>query len=746
MKVLRALGVAVLILSAIVPPAIGAPGDREVSLITPSGTGAFDAFINDAGADGSRTIFSTPEPNGALGDTDASLDVFERAANGSLRLISFPGSGAFLGSYQGMSDDGSRIWFSTAEPNLDFSDNDASFDVYERSAGGALRLITVPGNFTADGLFRGNAADGSRVFFSTTESALGIDNDLGMADIYERSAGGVLRLISFPGAGAAGGFWGGASRDGTRVWFATTENAGGLGDADGHNDVYERAADGTLRRISFSGGVGPFVTDFSGATADGSRVWFTTDKPNPALGDNDLNPDVYERSSAGGLRLISTNEGTSGGAFFRGASPDGSRVWFATAGQVVEVGDTDTGADVFERDSDGSVHLMSTIGANIDAVFVGAAGDGSRVWYRTTEDNSALGDTDGAQDVYERSIDGTLRLVTPGTSADAATFRGASADGTRVWFSTAEKHPELGDTDTFVDVYERSSDGVLHLISAGNGAFDATFALATRDGSRVWYQTNEPNTALLDTDANLDVYEVRWAVPANLTAPKVTGVGRVGKTLTCAAGAWAGEGFAVTQQWLRNGVPIAGKTGATYRLVADDAGRRITCRESAANAIGTGTAASNAIRVAPFVQRRVKVAGASIVGTRLTCDKTGIRGATSSKTLWRRGSTTIGTKATYVVRAIDVGTGITCRVTAKNAVGTVASTSARRLIPTSCRVPALRGKPLALARELAGVAGCRTRVTRAAGAGVKAGAVLRTTPPAGTSLPSGSTITLVVRK
>ena len=96
-------------------------------------------------------------------------------------------------------------------------------------------------------------------------------------------------------------------------------------------------------------------------------------------------------------------------------------------------------------------------------------------------------DTDTALDVYERA-GGQTTLVstgpTGGNGAFDAFFAGASADGTRVFFGTAESLVSA-DTDTTVDVYERAG-GQTTLVSTGptggNGIFDAFFGARRRTG------------------------------------------------------------------------------------------------------------------------------------------------------------------------------------------------------------------------------------------------------------------------
>lgn len=84
-------------------------------------------------------------------------------------------------------------------------------------------------------------------------------------------------------------------------------------------------------------------------------------------------------------------------------------------------------------------------------------------------------------------------------------------------------------------------------------------------------------------------------VPANTVAPSITGTATVGSTLTAASGTWTGTPApALTRQWRRAGVAIAGATGATYVLVSADLGSTITVTVSGINGTGFVSATSAA--------------------------------------------------------------------------------------------------------------------------------------------------------
>jgi hypothetical protein len=91
---------------------------------------------------------------------------------------------------------------------------------------------------------------------------------------------------------------------------------------------------------------------------------------------------------------------------------------------------------------------------------------------------------------------------------------------------------------------------------------------------------------------------------ASVSPPTLSGVPQSGNSLTCQAGswsAWAGQepsapfpydGFS----WLRDGLRIAGATGATYKLAAADAGQRVSCTQTLTYAlVGTTVSAQQRI-------------------------------------------------------------------------------------------------------------------------------------------------------
>jgi hypothetical protein len=90
-----------------------------------------------------------------------------------------------------------------------------------------------------------------------------------------------------------------------------------------------------------------------------------------------------------------------------------------------------------------------------------------------------------------------------------------------------------------------------------------------------------------------------WAPTlANTRRPAIRGRARVGRTLTCARGDWAGTiPITYAYAWFRNGRPHV--RGVTYRLRSSDTGARVACRVTATNAARSLTVTSAPVRVKP---------------------------------------------------------------------------------------------------------------------------------------------------
>ena len=383
--------------------------------------------------------------------------------------------------------------------------------------------------------FGGASADGARVFFATDEALDAGDTD-SRIDLYERFGSTTTRVSTGPsgGNGAFDATFEGSSADGTRVFFTTNESLD-AGDTDTFPDIYERSGSTTTRITTGpSGGNGNFYVFFRGASADGTRVFFTT---NESLepGDTDTRTDVYERSGSTTTRISTGSSGGNGTstASFSDASADGTRVFF-TSYEALEPDDTDSQVDIYERSGSTTTRISTgSSGGNaaFGAGFGGSSADGTRVFFDTNESLDA-GDTDTRTDVYERSGSTTARISTSSTGGNGsfdAFFRGASADGTRVFFGTQERL-EAGDTDPHGDIYERFGSTTTRITtgsSGGNGNFSYFFRTPSADGTRFFFvatESLEPD----DTDTKNDIYERSGSTTTRISTGSSGGNGSFG--------------------------------------------------------------------------------------------------------------------------------------------------------------------------------------------------------------------------
>lgn len=83
------------------------------------------------------------------------------------------------------------------------------------------------------------------------------------------------------------------------------------------------------------------------------------------------------------------------------------------------------------------------------------------------------------------------------------------------------------------------------------------------------------------------------ARPESDVDPTISGVARVGETLTCDPGGWS-DANTVAAAWARDATPVGGADGPTYVVADADAGHALSCVVTAANGAG-----STVVRSAP---------------------------------------------------------------------------------------------------------------------------------------------------
>jgi hypothetical protein len=351
---------------------------------------------------------------------------------------------------------------------------------------------------------------------------------------------GLAALVPMASLAAPANF-AGASADGERAFFTTTDKLV-PGDTDSRQDVYERSYDPALERYVTrlvstgpTGGNDSYPVLYDGASADGTRVFFSTEEKLVGA-DKDLSEDVYERDltvnattlvSIGDPSCPSANCGDAEvDANFSpgGVIPGGDRVFFRTS-EVLDADDGDAFVDLYLRDLEAKTTKLVSAGSagcanlgcgegNFAATLRGASADGT-VAFLTTDEQLDGADDDNLLDIYRRDLSaGVTTLVSvPGTCPAAAdcgaSYGGVSADGAHAYFEINERLVGA-DQDSSQDVYDWSEGGGAALVSigpdGGNDAGVATFADASFDATRVYFETDE-SLLTADLDAAPDVYE-----------------------------------------------------------------------------------------------------------------------------------------------------------------------------------------------------------------------------------------------
>ncbi len=220
-----------------------------------------------------------------------------------------------------------------------------------------------------------------------------------------------------------------------------------------------------------------------------------------------------------------------------------------------------------------------------------------------------------------------------------------------------------------------------------SGATAATYPLTAADGgytirSAVSAHNAGGTSAYVDSAAS----GVVVPLPAATTAPGVSGVTVIGKTLTTTTGSWNST-VTVTYQWLRCGAggstckAIPGATSTTYVLSSSDVGHKLVAQVTATNIAGTTATMSqpSALVVAkPQLKKKPHISGATLVGHKLSAGKGTWHGYPAKyRYQWLRCNAQGGsclriagaTKARYRLQSGDVGHRLRARVTALNAAG-----------------------------------------------------------------------------
>jgi hypothetical protein len=326
----------------------------------------------------------------------------------------------------------------------------------------------------------------------------------------------------------------GATADGSHLFFDAP--GGLLGTAESTNShVFgaTRASSGwsSLALTPFDQPSSPARFYFIPGSEDPSRVAFITNGP---LVPQDTNafPDLYQ-AVGGHVTLLSHepsgqalgNLGTPHDQAYV-VTPDGKHVFFQSSLQVT-AGAVEGQQNIYEADSTGNLSLVSqtTAGgapANRENYAGGAelgggqnnragavSADGSTVFFTSALQFDPSVPDDGVRKLFMRR-NGVTTLVSASKTATLATsparFEGAAADGSQVFFSTADPLT-TDDQNAVPDVYRyTTATGALTRVTGGNPGFNDNstgvdvdngggVVAISADGSHVYFVTPDQLTA-----------------------------------------------------------------------------------------------------------------------------------------------------------------------------------------------------------------------------------------------------------
>jgi hypothetical protein len=341
-------------------------------------------------------------------------------------------------SFMGASADGTRVFMDSLFEGLVPEDTDRCVDVYERFAG-QTRLISTGPTATPSfpepncdmASYDGISSDGSHVFFKTGDHL--IAEDEGGTDIYQRVGDQLAVLTTYPEIERNCvdlPWFGDASADGTVVLFSTNMPISAE-DTDSTYDVYKRLPDGSYSLVSrgTEGGIGPcgFGGDSPVALSDDGRTSIFVTLASLVPEDKDHSADLYSTDDSGAMSLVTTGPTDTSPdeqtyvppAWPADVSDDASHVAFESR-QPLVAADTDNSVDVYLR-AGGQTQLISTgpAGGNADtrADLLSISGDGQTIAFATKEQLTPE-DTDHKMDFYVSRLGQVTR---PGSASTSVT-------------------------------------------------------------------------------------------------------------------------------------------------------------------------------------------------------------------------------------------------------------------------------------------------------------------------------------
>ncbi len=175
-----------------------------------------------------------------------------------------------------------------------------------------------------------------------------------------------------------------------------------------------------------------------------------------------------------------------------------------------------------------------------------------------------------------------------------------SAGSIKGHVATNDGHGYLGEvevcalgTSSEECVHPDSSSGTYEFLSLAPGSYKVRFSLHGYftqyfDEKATRSEAESVTVTVGHQSGGVDATLVAEEPPTNITPPFVSGVGKIGETLSCSKGFWMGNPRILTYEyvWFRGEEEIEGAESSTYRLGIADEGESISCAVVVTNSAG----------------------------------------------------------------------------------------------------------------------------------------------------------------
>jgi hypothetical protein len=213
-----------------------------------------------------------------------------------------------------------------------------------------------------------------------------------------------------------------------------------------------------------------------------------------------------------------------------------------------------------------------------------------------------------ALDIVVSGITTSGGLVTGGTWTE--TYPGLAPTATKTTLAVSPSSAKPGQTVTLTATESAGSKHPAGKVQFSDNKKKLGSAVAVSSAGKATLKTKLPTgknsiTATFTPTASTFASSVSAAktvtvkaVLKNTKKPALSGPHKVGKAEKVSHGSWSPKATSYSYQWLLNGSKIKGATKSSYKLIAKDKGKKISCKVTAkkSGAI-SGTATSKSVKV-----------------------------------------------------------------------------------------------------------------------------------------------------